>query len=228
MNKISAGVYMKLTQTLITYSLTASMVVLSACSSTTVKDTLGITRKAPDEFRVVSRPPLYVPPEFNLQPPTNGVESASVIPADKQAQKLVLSAGKTSKKSDDGEVFNLKQGGVDTAVIPVSSAPLSKVGSEKISSSEQQFLKNIGAEKSDPKVRDALTQQVIEKQEKQEDASWWDIFSATREKKDPLVNSKEEAARIKANKGAGKPVTEGATPEVKDTDRGILRDWFGW
>ena len=199
---------MKLKQLLIA----CSALTLAACSTTTVKDTLGIDRKAPDEFRVVSRPPLYIPPDFNLQPPTSGVASASVIPADKQAQSLV---------------FNLKQSKVDTAVAPVSSTPLPKID-KNASSGEQQFLKNIGAAKADPKVRDELTQQAIVKQEKQEESSWWDIFSSARDKKEPLVDAKGEAARIKADKATGKPVTEGETPEVKSGDKGWFREWLGW
>ena len=199
---------MKLNQLLIA----CSALTLAACSSTTVKDTLGIDRKAPDEFRVVSRPPLYIPPDFNLQPPTTGVVSASVVPADKQAQSLVLD-GKNSL--------------ANAAVSPVKSATLPKVD-KNASSGEQQFLKNIGADKADPKVRDELTQQAIVKQEKQEESSWWDIFSATREKKEPLVDAKGEAERIKKDEAAGKPVTEGETPEIKDKDRGWFREWMGW
>jgi len=207
------------------FIIACGILALTACSSGSVKDSLGINRKSPDEFRVVSRPPLYIPPQFNLRPPSSSAESPTVIPADKQAKSLVFD-GKTAN-ANGAEVFDLKQGNADTAVAPVSSSPLPKSMSKGISLSEQQFLENIGADKADPKVRDELVQQVIVKQEKQEESSWWDIFPSN-EKKEPVVNSKAEAERIKTNKETGKPVTEGNTPEVKSGDKGWFREWLGW
>ena len=40
---------------------------LSACDGGSVANTLGMNIEAPDEFTVVSRPPLSLPPEFNLR-----------------------------------------------------------------------------------------------------------------------------------------------------------------
>ena len=37
-----------------------------------VRDQLGLTKKPPDEFTVVSKPPLVIPPNFNLRPPLTG------------------------------------------------------------------------------------------------------------------------------------------------------------
>lgn len=43
---------------------------LSACSGD-VKDTLGMRKTAPDEFVVISNPPLSVPPQFDLPDPNS-------------------------------------------------------------------------------------------------------------------------------------------------------------
>ena len=43
---------------------------LSACGGT--KEKLGLTKKAPDEFAVVRRAPLSMPPDYTLRPPTPG------------------------------------------------------------------------------------------------------------------------------------------------------------
>src|SRR5471032_1132090 len=85
-----------------------SIAALSACSSNTVKDTLGLDRAAPDEFRVVSRPPLYVPPQFSLRPPSNADVSPNQLPADKKAQALM--------------------NGTDTAVAPVTAGDATAQG----------------------------------------------------------------------------------------------------
>lgn len=44
----------------------ASMLVLGACSS------FGVDRPTPDEFKVVTKSPLSVPPEYSLRPPPAG------------------------------------------------------------------------------------------------------------------------------------------------------------
>jgi hypothetical protein len=43
---------------------------LSACSN--AQRTLGLDPEAPDEFTVVSKAPLTIPPDFNLRPPQPG------------------------------------------------------------------------------------------------------------------------------------------------------------
>lgn len=59
---------------------------LAGCGDT-VKETLGLERITPDEFTVVERAPLVVPPNFDLVPPADG----SDIPASgTNAKDLVL------------------------------------------------------------------------------------------------------------------------------------------
>ncbi|MEQ1789488.1 MAG: DUF3035 domain-containing protein, partial [Rickettsiales bacterium] len=200
---------------------TCSLLAVTACGGSSVKETLGLGRKAPDEFRVVSRPPLSVPPQFNLRPPSASAESPSIIPADKQAESIIT--GNPLEKNND-----LRNGEVDTAVMPVDSTSLPSATSEKKADSESQFLKNIGADKADPNVRNELMQKRIAIQEKNENESWWNAFSTTSKEKATLVNAKEEAKRIQTNKAENKPITEGETPEIKDKDRGLIGKIFGW
>ena len=43
---------------------------LTACEG--VKKQFGLTKQSPDEFRVVARAPLSLPPDFTLRPPEPG------------------------------------------------------------------------------------------------------------------------------------------------------------
>ena len=52
----------------------ASIVMLSGCSNS-AKQSLGLVRSSPDEFKVVSQPDLILPPNFELLPPQYPVES---------------------------------------------------------------------------------------------------------------------------------------------------------
>ena len=45
-------------------------VALSGCQST--KNALGLNKVVPDEFRVVTKAPLVVPPDYALRPPAPG------------------------------------------------------------------------------------------------------------------------------------------------------------
>lgn len=70
--------------------------VLAACG-------LGYNKNPPDEFNVVRRAPLILPPEFNLRPPSNN----QTAPVGKQgaelARLLVLPAPQNEKQPDDVE-----------------------------------------------------------------------------------------------------------------------------
>lgn len=201
--------------------------VLTACGGNSVKDTLGLGRRAPDEFKVVARPPLSVPPQFSLRPPSANAESPIVVPADKQAKSIITGASPEIENSS-----------VDTAVTPVEAVTLEPATSKKGKKGklaerqvvgESQFMKNIGVDKADPKVRDELIGQTIAVQEKKEEAGWWErLTMSSSEKKDTLVSAKEEAERIKSNQAGKKPVTEGDTPTVTEKNRGVIGNIFGW
>ncbi len=62
---------------------------LTACDTT--KETLGFSRKAPDEFTVVTQRPLAVPPSFTLAPPGSpAAANAAQAPVAAQAADTVL------------------------------------------------------------------------------------------------------------------------------------------
>src|ERR1700744_4215893 len=48
----------------------AALLALSACD--TLRREAGLTKQAPDEFAVVTKAPLIIPPDFNLHPPAPG------------------------------------------------------------------------------------------------------------------------------------------------------------
>lgn len=195
---------------------TVSMMALSACSSGTVRDTLGLSSPSPDEYRVVSRPPLSVPPQFNLLPPSATAQSPNMLPADKQAQSLI-----TGNDASRASAQTLKPGTADTAVIPVTTGSAS-------TSAESAFLKSAGADKADPTVRDHLVEEHIVQQDKKQESSWWDVMSSDTAPKETIVDANKESQRIKTDTDAGKPVTEGDTAVVKQKDTGVLGQIFGY
>lgn len=61
---------------------------LSACDG--AKEQLGLTRSSPDEFAVVKRAPLEMPPEFTLRPPEPGAPRPQEQATAEQARAAVL------------------------------------------------------------------------------------------------------------------------------------------
>ena len=193
------------------YIIALSAMALSACSSNTVKDTLGLNRSAPDEFRVVSRPPLSVPPEFTLRPPDSAAMLNNQPSASQKAQSLVLGAQPAATAT-----------GTSVAPLKAVDSRNNKASVPANNNADMEFLKQAGADKADPKVRNELVEDTYVKQEKKEESPWWDIWSSPPEKPDTQVDAQKEADRIKKTQDAGQPVTTGDTPEVKAPDRGIL------
>lgn len=179
-----------------------ALTMLGGCGEGTLSDRIGLERKPPDEFRVLSRPPLTVPPEFNLRPPSDVAEGKS---ATKQAETLLF--------GEEDDATSLRPGSADTAVTAVETDALGTSGDEN-------FLSNAGAQMANPNIRDLL------RQENKEDAYPEDksFLEKLREpaNKEPMVDAAKEAERIKQNEAQGKAIDEGDTPTKKPKDRGVL------
>ncbi len=64
----------------------ASLLPLGGCAQGTVQDALGMGKRAPDEFAVVKRAPLILPPEYDLRPPDPGAPRPNVGRTSDQAR----------------------------------------------------------------------------------------------------------------------------------------------
>lgn len=69
------------------FILTLTALVLVGCSG--LGETLGYGKKRPDEFNVLTNPPLVLPPDFNLRPPGKGNRPTTLQGRD-LARALVL------------------------------------------------------------------------------------------------------------------------------------------
>lgn len=76
--------------------------VLSGCGG--VKKTLGMERNVPDEFAVVERAPLTMPPNFGLVPPQPGASAHNGQAPSAQAKELIVgNSATTSTSASAGE-----------------------------------------------------------------------------------------------------------------------------
>jgi hypothetical protein len=194
---------------------------LAACGSTDVKETLGLNRKAPDEFQVYARPPLSVPPEFNLRPPAQGAEYATGVPATLQAHSKVLGAEGGSVSTDAPALSGMQllstpmTGPASTAVPAVSATTLP-------SNADAQFLADIGSAKADPHIREEIEQDAVNSQGPKNDK----YLLGNNKDSDPLVDPAKEASRLQQDKAQSKPPTTGDTPVITPKNNSILDEIF--
>ena len=182
---------------------------LNACDNGGMRETLGLTRDAPDEFSVVSRPPLSLPPDFNLRPPKPG-EAPRGTPTDVQAHSLLTGKAPSTSATD----ADLVQPTVDTAVTPV-------VRSDVLTGGESSLLKRAGADQADDSIRDKLTTDAATPRDNSDAQTLLDQIDG-KSKDEPVVDAKKEAERLRENKDDGKPVTEGDTPNEEVHKKSLI------
>jgi hypothetical protein len=87
-----------MTRTFRILALAVTAAALAGCSGG-VQESLGLKKKAPDEFAVVRNAPLSLPPNFNLRPPKKGEVGFGREPQRDQARGLLIGGSATSRNS---------------------------------------------------------------------------------------------------------------------------------
>jgi hypothetical protein len=187
---------------------------LSLAGCDTIRSAAGIGKEAPDEFAVVTKAPLVVPPDFNLRPPRPGAAPTN--------QSSPTGAAQAALFSDDPNAVQESLG-------------------NGYSSEEKLILANSGAAVADHSIRQQLASD--EKAMEGSDQSFTDqvLFggSPTPDAGHP-VNADAEKQRIDAAKAAGQTTPGGgqiAAQQQTDTasegsatiqkDNGDSGGWLG-
>lgn len=79
------------------------------------RESLGLAHKAPDEFAVVSRAPLEVPPQFRLRPPEPGATRPQEGEVRDQARTTVLGNATVTADLSPGQRVLLERAGAEQA-----------------------------------------------------------------------------------------------------------------
>ena len=77
----------------------AAVALLGGCAK--VRSQLGLGKQSPDEFSVVTRAPLSVPPDFSLRPPVPGEKRPQEKTAQALAQTALYGAAEDTAKAAD-------------------------------------------------------------------------------------------------------------------------------
>lgn len=176
-------------------ALLAASMLLGGCSG--AKRAFGIQKIAPDEFTVVTKAPLVVPPDYSLRPPRPGMPSPSLLQPGGQAEYAMFGR--------EGQMSNSSQG---------------------YTGGEIDLLETSGATSADPKIRqlvNAETASLIEKSHSiTEDILFWREPPLPGE----VVDPEAEKRRLEENAKAGKNPGEGEQNQEKSGKKGLLEGLF--
>lgn len=124
---------------------------LGACSGS-LADKLGMGKRAPDEFAVVARQPLIVPPDFDLRPPQPGAERPVVPrPSDRAYSSL------TGQPPED----TTGQPGLDTGTAAAGGGQATAAATQRQvaagpSPGQSALLAQVDTVPTDPEIREKL------------------------------------------------------------------------
>jgi hypothetical protein len=93
-------------------ALMGAAVSLNACGH--AREALGLAKVTPDEFRVVTKAPLTLPPDYDLRPPAPGEPRPQELQPE-SAARLALLGEAASANRDDGEKLLVKMAGGEKA-----------------------------------------------------------------------------------------------------------------
>ena len=171
---------------------TMSVLLLAACGSggNNVKEELGLKTPAPDEFSVVTRAPLEVPPDFTLRPPRPGAERPNEIAVRDQAKKTVFGVSDSKPVAD----------------------PASK--------GEGAFLGKLGANAADPSIRTSIDTDVQTLEKKEQPVAEKLLFWKKKAPLGKSIDPAEEKKRLDAQKAAasGNATSSDTTIEKRNED----------
>jgi hypothetical protein len=153
---------------------------------TDVRRALGMEKVIPDEFAVVSRAPLAIPPDYSLRPPQPGAAPSQEVPAQDRAKEVVFRAGQ-------------------------QQASLPPAATER-SAGEGALLQKAGAPNADPAIREHVRDDVALSPQNQR--GFVDKLLFWRKSGPPdsneVIDPNKEAERIKQAQSAGTPVAPDA------------------
>lgn len=133
-----------------------------------VKEELGLKVAPPDEFSVVTRAPLSVPPDYTLRPPRPGADRPMEISVREQARKTVFG------------VSDVKQAGT----------PATR--------EQNEFLSKLGTSSSDPEIRSSLDSEMLELDKADQPTAERLLFWKEKEPRGKTIDPVEEQKRLEA------------------------------
>ncbi len=182
-------------------ALTGAALALAGCGDGIDKQ-LGLGKNPPDEFKVVERAPLAIPPQFQLRPPAPGAERPQEGSARQRAEAAVF-----TREGEQGASTRL-----DAA--------------RGLSDGERTLLARAGADQAPDDIRQIVNQESRKLREANETLLEDLVFWREPPPAGEVVDADAEANRIRENQALGEDVDQGETPTIERKQRGLLEGVF--
>ena len=171
---------------------------LTGCGDS-FRQSLGITRTAPDEFQVIAHAPLIMPPDIALTPPAPGEARPQEASPRTEAEAIVINSG-----------------GTQAAMIDLTDR----------SPGEAALLQSVGAIGVDPNIRQVVEEETAAQAKRDRSVLSRLNFWQAPEPYGVIVDPVGESQRIQRDMEEGKPLTEGDTPIIVKKKKGLLEGIF--
>ncbi len=182
---------------------------LSACGNPV--RALGLQKEAPDEFAVVARAPLSLPPDYSLRPPRPGAPRPNEATPREEARAAIF---KVEPRTVESQVLNQTPGA------PLASPRPTVVS---VTLGEAAVLGRAGADNAQADIRTLVDRESAVLASV--DAGFIDRLLSFRNANGDgavLIDPVAEAKRLKQNQALGLPATDGETPQIERKKRTFL------
>ncbi|MFX4219972.1 MAG: DUF3035 domain-containing protein [Thalassobaculum sp.] len=174
-----------------------------------LRDALGQTKDPPDEFQVVARAPLALPPNYDLRPPRPGAPRPQERSTTDAAAERILGRAARGSTSTSGA----------PGAVPAAPVIVNSIG-------EARFRKQLGLDQAEPGIRETVDVEtadyVYETQYPIDRLLFW--------KDDPapgvLLDATKEQQRLQENAALGRKPNEGELPTITRRREGLLQRIF--
>ena len=179
-----------------------------------VRDALGYDKDPPDEFQVVARAPLALPPNFDLRPPEPGADRPQELsPTDAAAERIL------GRRTGQTRPVAGQQPG--PAVQAAPRAPVS-VQSGGVAALRDQLQ----LDRAEPNIRQIVNRETADFVYQTEYPIDRLLFWKDKPEPGILLDAEKESKRLRENSALGQPVGTGETPTIERRRGGILEGLF--
>jgi hypothetical protein len=180
--------------------LLASLLALAACGDTA--RTLGLTREAPDEFQVVTRAPLSLPPSMgDLPVPRPGAQRPQELSARERGESTLAPAAVLGEGRRD------RPTGAEAALV-AQAGQASGIASTSGNVRRQVDEESLRLDRPQRNVVDRL------------------MFWQDPPPPGTVVDPTRESQRLRENSALGRSPEDGETPIIQRRQRGLLEGLF--
>ena len=164
---------------------------LGACSVFTNQ------KNPPDEFAVLTKAPLVIPPDYALRPPKSGQSSPAALQAQQRAEQSIFGRRDVDPELLEGQTLG-----------------------------EQALLTKAGAIDADPQIREVLGGELAALSSGDTSLTDRILFWQDDPTGIAVVDAEEEAERLRRNEEEGRPAPDGDTPSIDEDSGGFLGGIF--